>query len=244
MLQKVIVQALGKTEVRVDLLDQNKKATETDVNVSFENKITNDVLYDYVHFIASNGKPELLKVDPVITYNIRVNTIPAVYKKNISLEGGKLNVIKIDVPQGFLDIKLPSYKEYKSLNAIIRKNGKTIHSYTLGKLPLKLLEGQYELELLTMPRVIKKIKIVAGETNTVTLPAPGLLNVIENTVGFGSIYKVSSSGRETWIYNFPKTYSGISLAMQPGKYKVVFRSKNAFGADYTSVKYFLSLIHI
>lgn len=238
LLQKVIVQALGKTEVRVDLLDQNKKATETNVNVSFENKITKDVIYDYVHFIGSNGKPDLLKVDPVITYNIRVNTIPAVYKKNVSLEGGKLNVIKIDVPQGFLEINLPSHKEYKSLNAIIRKNGKTIHSYTLGKLPLKLLEGDYELELLTMPRVTKKIKIVAGEINRVTLPAPGLLNVIENTVGFGSIYKVSSSGRETWIYNFPKTYSGISLPMQPGKYKVVFRSKNALGADYTSVKYF------
>lgn len=238
LLQKVIVQALGKTEVRVDLLDENKKPTETNVNVSFENNTTRRVMYDYVHFLNANGKADMLKVDPVVTYNIRVNTIPAIYKKDVSIQGGKLNVIKIDAPQGFLEIDLPSYKEYKSLNALIRKNGKTIHAYTLGKLPLKLLEGEYELELLTVPRKVKKIKIEAGKTNKVSFPAPGLLNVLENKIGFGSLYELSRSGKETWVYNFPQTYSNINLPMQPGKYKVVFRSKNALGANYTSVKYF------
>ena len=238
LLQKVIIQALGKTEVRVDLMDENGKASETNVNVSFENNITKDVKYDFVHFIGSNGKPDLLNVDPVITYNIRVNTIPPVYKKNVSIEGGKLNVIKIDVPQGFLKINLPGYKEYKGLSAIIRKNGKTIHSFPVKNIPVKLLEGNYEIEILTVPRIIKKVTITPSKTTTINLRQPGLLNVIDNKVGFGSIYQLSKSGKETWIYNLPLNNSGISLTMQPGKYKVVFRSKNANGAEHTSVKIF------
>ena len=238
LLQKVMTQVLGETEVRIDLLDELGKATETDVTITFQTKTTQKMMYDLVHHIYSKGNLDLVEIDPVITYNIRVNTIPAVFLTDVEIEGGKLNVIEIDVPQGFLEIDMDGYKEYNGLTAIVRKEGEseTIHSFQISNSSLKLLEGDYEIEILSMPRITKKISIKGSEVTTITLNQPGRLNIRENKKGFGSIYKLTKSGTDKWIHNF--TDSSVSIVMQPGKYKLVFRSENALGVESTTVKHF------
>lgn len=241
VLQKVISQALEKTDVRVDLMDSKDKATESNVNISFINNITLKTEYDIVHYIGTSGKSDLLNIDPVISYNIRVNTIPPVYKKNVHLEGGKLNIIRIPTPQGYLTVKQDGYLEYKGLEALVRKKGskEIIHTFTVGKSePVKLLTGEYEIEILTLPRIIKKAIIKAKETTTLRLSKPGRMTIVDHKVGFGSIYELSKDGRERWIYNLPVASSRTSVAIQPGKYKVVYRSQNARGAENTYVNKF------
>lgn len=241
LLQKVISQALAETQVRVDLLDGWNKATESNVNVSFENALTGRVAYDFVHFMAPNGKPDLLDIDPVITYDIRVNTIPATYQKNVYLEGGKLNVIEIAVPQGHLSIQQKSWKEYNGLTVLIKKegNGELVHTYQVGQEDPKLLTGTYELEILTLPRIQKRVQILNQKTTTIQLPQPGIVSVLGSKEGYGSIYEIKPSSQEEWIYNLPILSNGTSLAMQPGQYKVVYRSKNAIGSQVTYVNQFV-----
>ena len=65
------------------------------------------------------------------------------------------------------------------------------------------------------------------------------MTIIDHKVGYGSIYEISSTGRERWIYNLPVASSRTSVAMQPGNYKVVYRSQNARGAENTYVNKFL-----
>jgi len=238
LLQKVMIQALGNTEVRVDLLDENNKATETDVNITFQNATTGDILYDFVHYIDAKGKIDLVEIDPVITYNIRVNTIPPVYLSDVEIEGGKLNIIEITTPQGDLSVEMKNFKEYGNLSALIKSenDNKTIHSFNVSNNNIKLLEGTYELELLTLPRIRKTFSIKGSEITSIQINQPGRLNISENKKGFGSIYKVSQNGSDKWIYNFRD--SSQSIAMQPGKYKIVFRSENALGIEFTTTKYF------
>lgn len=240
LLKKVISQALGETQVRVDLLDGNKKATETDVNIAFENNITHQTQYNFVHKIGTNGKADLLKVDPVISYDIRVNTIPVVYKQNVFLEAGKLNIIEIDVPQGILEVQQSGYLEYKGLTALVRQRGNAeiIHTFQVGGENLKLLTGDYEIEFLTLPRITKRISIKANETTLIGLEAPGLMTVLDHKVGYGSIYQIDEYNRETWIYNLPVGSSRTSMAMQPGNYRIVYRSKMARGVEATYTEKF------
>jgi Ca-activated chloride channel homolog len=235
LLRKVINQSLGETQVRVDLLDGNGKPKETDVNVSFENNITQQTMYNYVHFIGSSGKPDLLKVDPISSYNIRVNTIPVTYKKNVYLEGGKLNVIEIDVPQGFLAVKQEGYLEYKGLQALARLRGSSeiIHTFEIGGEDVKLLVGDYEIEVLTLPRIIKRVSITSNQTTTVQLESPGRMTILDHKVGYGSLYEIDDYGRETWLFTLPVASSRTSVAMQPGNYRVVYRSKLARNVDAT-----------
>jgi len=241
VLNKALKQTLDKTTVSVELLDIDNNPTETDVNVTFYNNFTNEPAYEFVHYRDSHGKPDSVEVDAVLTYDIVVNTIPQVIKRNIRLNGGEHNIIPIKTPQGILLIKQRNHTEYKDLvKAIIRKAGYTqtlnIHEIQQKQ---KYLVGEYDLEIFTLPRTyIKKTKIEQSKETVVEIPAPGLLNIISNTSGIGSIYTLQDKSREIWATNLPDNRNQINLAIQPGKYKLVFRAKMAQGSKFTQIKEF------
>ena len=72
----------------------------------------------------------------------------------------------------------------------------------------------------------------------VTYPAPGTLNIVTDLTGYGSIYQLNDDESQTWIYNLPETSSKINLTMQPGAYRLVFRTKNSTGSQFTDVRNF------
>ncbi|HEY8401137.1 MAG TPA: VWA domain-containing protein, partial [Cytophagaceae bacterium] len=187
---KILKQTLSETSVIVNLLDDKNKPTETDVNMTFFNSVTGEAEYDFVHFLDGNGKPDKLKIDAILSYNLVVHTIPKTVKTNIFLEGGKENIINVKTPQGTLLIK-DNYKEYNyQLKAIIREDGKqeTLHIQNAGTKE-KYLTGKYDIEILTLPRIyLNDVKIEQGKTTTVSIAPPGVLSISESVAGFGSIY--------------------------------------------------------
>lgn len=238
-LDQILVQTLNETTVVVNLLDIKNKATETNVNISFVNALTGETEYDYVHYIHPNGKPEVVKIDPLLTYDLIVNTIPKVIKTNVSFEGGIENIVKIKTPQGSLLVK-DHHKEYVKLPVLVRGSGNsgTLNVQQAGQKE-KYIVGSYDVEILTIPRTyFNNVKINQSLTTILTIEAPGVLNITENIPGFGSIYLVKPSGEHTWIHNLEQETSKTFLAMQPGNYKFVFRSKKAMGSNYTDVQFF------
>ena len=238
-LHNIFTQTLKETTVVVNLLDINDRPTETDVNMSFVNTVTGETEYDYVHYIKSDGKSDRVKIDAILTYNIVVNTIPKVVKENVSFEGGKENIINIKTPQGALYIK-DKLKEYKNLTALIhlKDSPEILNIQDCGKKE-KYLVGFYDIEVLTLPRrSIKNVEIRQSQTTSLTIAAPGLLNISEGIEGFGSLYEVKENGEQEWIYNFPDENSKIQLPIQPGNYKFVFRSKKTHGSEFTDVQHF------
>lgn len=81
VLKLVITEALSQTTVQVDLLDIQKKPSETDVDMTFYEAGTNTVKYNYLHTINHRGNPDTLVLDPAMNYDLVVHTIPPQEKK-------------------------------------------------------------------------------------------------------------------------------------------------------------------
>jgi len=238
VLDKVMKQTFEKTTVKVELLNEQNQPKETNVNMSFVNNVTNQTVYDFVHYLDATGKTDILEIDPVLSYDVIVNTIPPVIKKDIYLEGGTENIIRIRCPQGTLFFK-SNFQEYKNLKMIIRdQHGKTLNVQNQNSFD-KYLTGTYSVEILTIPRTyFPQVKIEQNKTTTLQIEAPGVLSVLNSIIGFGSIYKIDASGQQEWVANLENENSRTSIGMQPGNYKLVFRSKNASGSNFTEVKEF------
>ncbi len=234
-------QSLSKTTVTVELLDDKNLPTETNINISFRNHLTGKSEYEFVHFRDKNGLTDTIEIEPVITYDIIANTIPPVVKSTVNLTGGIHNVIELKTPQGFLKIELPNSSRYEyGVEVLLRKNTKTEILHVQNILETgKYLAGKYDIEVLTIPETIfKNVEINYRETLTLTLAAPGLLNLVSPSYIYATMYQVDSDGFEKWVINLDTKNTTTKLAMQAGSYKIAYRSKNTFGSKYTDIKYF------
>lgn len=223
-LKNVLTEALTRTTVQVNLLDINKKPTETDVVMSFYDSKNGQIKYNFVHTINNYGKPDTLVIDPDIEYDIEVHTIPKVLKKNISIEKGKHNIISIDAPQGYLNLQIDgNIYDYYPTTIVKKANDTTIlNVQNFGKTE-KYLVGKYDLEILTLPRIyLKNVEIKQSYTNTIKIPASGSVFISKATKGYGSIYLDNGKTLE-WVYNLDENLTMENIYLQPGKYKLEFR---------------------
>lgn len=237
-LSEIVQHSMMDSWIRVDLLDSKGKPTETNVNMSFLNSATQVTEYDYVHQIMPDGKSDEVQVDPVPTYDLIIHTIPKVIKKNIQIEKPH-TTIKVKAPQGSIYMTQGNMSEYKNLKTIIRKKGKQEIIHVLDERKTEnLLVGSYDIEILTLPRIRKTIKVSQSETTRIDIKSPGKMSIVENFPGFGSIYHIRKDGSSELIYTLKESSPRTSLAMQPGNYKLVFRAKTAKGSIHTTVNQF------
>lgn len=238
-LQSIVKQSITPTFVKINLLDEDNKPIETNVNLTFINTFTEEAEIELVHYLDEKGNPDAIRIDPILSYQIIVNTIPKVIKNNVQIESGANNIINIKCPQGTLSIR-NDYKEYKNLQALIRLAGKPeiIHIQKTG-LKEKYLTGNYDIELLTLPRIkLYNTKITQHTTKEINIPGPGWFNIAEHHQGYGSIYLIKNNGQQEWVTNLENESSKCSILLQPGQYKLVFRSAQSKGSEYTIVKKF------
>jgi len=236
-LDKAISTSLDKTTASVLLFDENNKPTETNVNITFANNFTRQPAFDFVHYLDRNGKPDSVEIDPVLTYDIVANTLPPVVKQNVRFTPGKHNVVNLNTPQGTLNITQDGSSSYKNgVQAIIKKGRQTVHYQAINS-QQRYITGSYTVEVLTRPaRIFTNVSIEPKRTMSLSLPAPGILNLYTNAQGYGSIYEIKQDGTQQWVYNLAHDQSRQSIALQPGEYKVVFRVDQAPGSKYTTVK--------
>lgn len=238
VLRKIVRQTLNKTTVTVSLLNHANLPKETNLNMSFYNALNGEIVYDIVHYLDGRGLPDTLNIDPSITYNLVVNSIPAVEKKNIVINAGMHNNISVKVPQGNLMVTHPLSSGYGKTLPVMIRQGKNLLNVQAINTPQPYLVGTYDVEVLTIPRtVMKNVNIQGGKNTTIDIPGPGLVNITDNVAGYGGIYEVREDGQEVLVYNLNRG-SRVSLSIQPGEYKVVYRSAKATGSKFTAVKYF------
>lgn len=235
-------QSLLETTVTVELLDDQNKPTESNINISFINSITGDPVYEFVHFRDQEGRTDTIEIEPVITYNILANTIPPVELSGIDIIGGQHNEIRMKTPQGLLKIQLPNSNMYeKGVKALIKYPG-TKNVIHIQEVPgdEKYLTGTYDVEVLTLPKTLyNKVEIQHKNTTELKLPSPGLINLVSPSYIYGTIYELDEEGKEKWVINLDTKNTTTTLAMQPGNYKIAYRTKVTFGSKYTAIKYFI-----
>jgi Ca-activated chloride channel family protein len=241
-LNVVISRVMNPTTAQVNLLDAYGRPAETNINMTFYDNFTGKVRYNYIHTMNSRGLPDTLYIDPLITYDIVVHTIPPVFADSVQLNSGTHNIIPISVPQGYMHLKLASQSSiFKDLKCIVRREGsmETTNVQSFGDVE-KYITGNYSLEVLSLPRMyIDDVQISQNQTTTVEIPTPGIAVIQKSTRGYGSLH-VEKGDRLEWIYNFrdmPMTQE--SLVLLPGTYRAVFRSKYSDRSIYTVEKRFV-----
>ena len=235
ILNIVISQALNNTTVQVNLNDQVGRPTETDVNLTFYDEQTGIIRYNYVHTINNKGVPDTLIIEPIGTYKMVVHTIPPVEKKGIELVPGKHNTIAVDAPQGYLNLKMSGSPDYtKNISCIIRKNEgmQTLHIQYFNTNE-KFIVGKYDLEILTLPRIkLDKVDFAQSKTTFIEIPQSGIVNIAKPSEGPGSLF-VEENNKLVWVCNLNSTLVQETINLQPGKYRIEYRPKNAKEAIYT-----------
>ncbi|MEQ8324435.1 MAG: VWA domain-containing protein [Vicingaceae bacterium] len=230
----VISQAMNTTSVQVNLLDKNGNPTETDVGMTFYDQVTGQEQYHFMHALNHRGLPDTLPIDPLGKYRLLVHTIPPVVKDEIKLQPGIHNIIAVDAPQGSLLLSTIGSNEYKELKAIVRKSGSlstlNVQSFDQDE---KYLVGTYELEVLTLPRVlIKDVQVLQSHGTTVEIPGPGILTAYFTSSGITELY-VLKDGKKELIYRFNQSTTRQNLVLQPGSYEIGYRPKNAKSSTYS-----------
>jgi Ca-activated chloride channel family protein len=237
ILNIVISQALNNTSAQVNLNDMVGRPTETDVNMTFYDDHSGLIKYNYMHTINNRGVPDTIIIDPIGTYKLVVHTIPPVEKLGIELVPGIHNIIAVDAPQGSIFLKMGTSNA--STPCIVRKKGEmqTLHVQNMNTLE-KYIVGKYDLEILTLPRIkVDNVDVSQSKTTTIEIPQPGIVTISKPNEGPASVY-LESDNKLVWVCNLNEKLKAETITLQPGRYRVEFRPKNARESVYTLEKKF------
>nr|WP_275121123.1 VWA domain-containing protein [Ancylomarina sp. DW003] len=237
-LNYVISQVLDKTSMQINLLDENDDPTETNVPMSFYNHVTGQLRYQYMHTINSMGVPDTLFLDPLISYDITIHTLPQLHMDSARILPGKHTTIGFRAVQGKLKITSSRNSLLKKLSCLVKKNNDVINVQAI-EYPQKYLVGDYDVELLTLPRIkINDVKINPSETTLIEVPQPGLVTIFKPTYGPCDLF-VKFEGKMKWVCALDSRELRKTLTLQPGNYHLVFRSKTVRLSHYTKKRSFV-----
>ncbi|MEN8227310.1 MAG: VWA domain-containing protein [Bacteroidota bacterium] len=239
-LKVVITQALNATSAQVNLLDTNRRPTETDANVVFYDRFSGVIRYNMIHTINSKGYPDTLSLDHMSTYNVKVQTIPPVTVDSIKLVSGRHNTIGIDAPQGYLHIHTSRGKAYDNEKILVKRAGdsKTINIQEMDNVG-KYIVGYYDLEIPIYPlMMVEDVEILQSHTTTVEIPAPGIVTFNSPQPGAGTLYQLTKEGEQIWVMNLLENRKSQTFHLQPGTYRVIFRRSDLKSTSHSVVRDF------
>ena len=101
----------------------------------------------------------------------------------------------------------------------------------------KYIVGNYDLEILTLPRTyVSDNSIEQSKTKIIEIASAGMLTVKCLEAGDGCIL-LEKDGKAEWVCNLGMGTQQI-FYLQPGNYRVEWRSKSLKGSIYTIEKKF------
>jgi Ca-activated chloride channel family protein len=230
VLSGIINKVTSTTTLQVYLLDKNKKPTETDVNMTFYDAYNQHMKYDYYQTLDGRGLPDTLVVDPVSNYDIHIHTLPSIVKKNVIIEPDKHNITEINAAQGFIHFtfqgRLPQQQLADKIKCVVRSGNEIINVQTLNSSE-RYLAGTYDIEVLTLPRIkLDNLKIEANNTTKIEIASPGIVTLQKKYEIIGSILSDNQGKLPQKIYELTTDSKSETIALQPGKYYIIYRPKN------------------
>lgn len=230
VMKNVVNTILKNTTTQVNLLDINNLPTETNVNMVFYDALTGLPRYNYVHTLNTRGKPDTLNIDPINNYDLIVYSRPPVEKKNITIAADKHNIISVPVPQGDLLLTIggigSSYKDLQG-RVSIADASETLDLISVNA-PKKFIVGEYDVEILTLPRIKVRVKVKQSETTTIQVPSPGLITLLNtnNVPVYAGIYQENGFDLD-WVCNLNGNSPTETITLQPGNYRLVYKTRGS-----------------
>lgn len=227
ILSSVVTQAVSETTVQVSLMDGNGQPKETDVAMTFYDDRSGVDRYNFVHTLNKAGNPDTLTLGISTRYRLVVHTLPKLQKNGILLEAGKHNTIEVPAAQGQLALRAKAREE--RIQCVVKTAGsrRILNTQQFGT-NTKYLEGKYDLEILTLPPIVKKgVSIRAGKTQTIEVPSPADVYLSYTSRVEGSIYLIEPNGSLSWVTRLTGKRAGQRHYLQPGRYKIIYRPQNS-----------------
>lgn len=238
VLSKIINKSLTNSTTQINLNNISGKPLETDVTMFLYEAGTNKSKYTFMHTLNDKGNPDTLNINTVFKYDLLVNTIPPVWKRNVEVFKNKHNVIEVDVPQGYLKIKTAPSSRYTIESRIMQTGlGKTLNVQQINSTD-KYIVGKYDVEILTLPRIYQTIDITQSAITNIDVPVPGILNYKTIAPIAGQIFVAKENGTWEWVCNLDNTSLAGTWILQPGTYKIVYRQLRLKSTEYTYEKEF------
>ena len=239
VLTDIITKALISTSVQINLNTISKTPTETNVSLFLYEAGTKKLKYSFMHTLNRYGNPDTLILDPSLKYDLVVNTLPKLEKKNLSIKQFMHNTIEVDAGQGFLKFSNAISNEISNLNMRVMLKGQTT---TLNEQQLnstqKYLVGSYDVEIFTLPRTYKTIEISQSKTTIINVIASGTLNYTAEKGLIGQIFTDKGDQTFEWVCDLKDGLNKDLWNLQPGSYKVIYREKDQKSTAYTKEKNF------
>lgn len=242
VMKSVISDALLNTTVQINLNNIHKQPKETNVSVFLYEAGTKNLKYTFMHTLNFKGNPDTITIiDPEMKYDMVVNTLPKVEKKNITILKNQHNIIPADCPQGVLITRIKGPTKKQDVKVRVSQNGQsvTLNVQDAGQIQHYLV-GKYDLEILTLPRIYQKDVSVNQSTHTyIDIEGSGLFKYKAYNPIVGQIFiDNNNTDQDQWVCDIDPDKLNDTFYLQPGKYKVVYRLKSAVSTDYTTVKSF------
>ncbi len=235
ILSNVVSQAVNNTTITVRLMDAKGQPTQTDAEMCFTNAKTGQVEYNLYHTLTSQGKPDTFVVDPSIIYNLQVNSVPPVYKKGISLAGARNNVVTLDAPMGYLNIRSSSLNEYY-VQCVVRKPGENdiVNVQSINN-SARYLTGRCDIDVLVLPKIsLKNIAINQDSTTSIQIPQSGDLEIAYPNDVIGQLFVRRNNNLEYVMdINGAGTVRRVFINLQPGNYALLYRKQDSHNSADT-----------
>ena len=241
VMKSVISDALLNTSVQINLNDIHSKPTETNTTCFLYKSGTKELKYTFMHTMNFKGLPDtIVIIDPEMQYDMLVNTLPNVFVKDIKIYKGQHNIIPADCPQGTLKVRINGTTKKRSVKVRVSQKGvsETLNVQDIDDLQ-KYIVGEYDLEILTLPRIYySNVQIKQSSHTYIDIDGSGVLDYKNHKEIVGQVFLRTENEKDVWVCDLnPTKYNG-KIYLQPGKYKLVYRTKEAVSTDYTTVKLF------
>ena len=238
-LDVIVNQVLDPTTAQVNLLDQYDQPSETNIPVVIRDITDEKVVEAFIHTMNYKGNPDTLDLDPQRTYYGTVYSIPSVALDTQEVYSGKHNHLGAKLPQGQLKLSMPGLKSVQTPPvAIIRHVGSSeiLHVQNFNT-SMRYLAGEYEIDVLTLPRYTERVTIVPNSTKQLTFPTAGNVTLQLRSASYGAIFK-HENGEWIWVTNIYEQATRQRFNLQPGDYRIVIRSRQAQQTSYSKTKSF------
>jgi len=241
-LETIVATTLKEASAQINLLDRLGKPSESGVHVSLYDHVTGVVKYSFIHTLNSNGLPDTISLDPLVSYDLVIQTIPPLRKEGVWIDPGKHTVIEFDARQGLLHFISEGEEE---VPCIIRRSGTgdAIH-VQLSNRSERYLAGSYDVTVLTMPRMnFNQVEIAPDATTQLRIPSFGTVTLKQIMPVVGSLYmemKEAGEKREEllWVDQLQPDLFIETRKLQPGSYIAVYRLRSSTRQEDTIVKRF------
>lgn len=235
--------SMSLAPLQVKLLDSYGNPSETNVPIIFYDNKSNVAKYRYMHTLHQTAVPDTFLIDPLLTYNMEVGTLPALFVKDLSFQPFQLNTVEVKAAQGDLSVSVKKVKTtLPEMNAkvLVKESGSgnilNIQSLTEKQ---TYLTGKYDLEVLCLPRMkLENVEIAQSSLTNIEIPFHGLANINKGkAITVGDLYMENGKELER-VCSFDESKTTESLYLQPGRYVAILREKNKNNTTDSMVKEF------